>query len=284
MLIRMADLQSVIYIVAYPSLMAYQWLNGIQWTLFALMLILSVGLSVVQHNHTHLRMWKNKPMNRFTDWILSVIQGVPSFVFFPSHIGNHHKHNHGPEDETRTYRFGGHHNHIIGYLLHPIQALSVLVPKMVRHIPKRWKKGDYWPFIETLSIVIVSGLLISIDAYLWFVLVALPQLHGVHWLLGSNYLQHAGARPGAGVEAGANTPDDSSRNFTGFVNVIWFNIGYHSAHHGAPRAHWADLPKLHKEHRHRMDDWLVERSLGFYIARTLCLGGLGRQRTYQQDP
>jgi len=33
-----------------------------------------------------------------------------------------------------------------------------------------------------------------------------------------------------------------------------------------------------------MEDWLVERSLGFYIARTLCLGGLGRQRTYQQDP
>ncbi|MBT5285783.1 MAG: fatty acid desaturase, partial [Euryarchaeota archaeon] len=78
MLVRWADLQSLIYMVLYPSLMAWQWFYGIQWYLYLIMLILSVGLSVVQHNHTHLRMWRWKPLNRLTDAYLSVIQGIPS--------------------------------------------------------------------------------------------------------------------------------------------------------------------------------------------------------------
>ena len=102
MLLRRADLLSITYMAAYPGLMAWQWFNGIEWYLVAVMLVLSVGLAVVQHNHTHLRMWTSPWLNKATDLWLSVIQVTPTFVFFPSHIGNHHRHKHGPEDETRT--------------------------------------------------------------------------------------------------------------------------------------------------------------------------------------
>jgi len=54
MLHRWRDLQSLAYLVAYPSLMAYQWFYGFHAVLFAIMLVLSVGLSAVQHHHTHL--------------------------------------------------------------------------------------------------------------------------------------------------------------------------------------------------------------------------------------
>ncbi|MBL6734005.1 MAG: fatty acid desaturase, partial [Candidatus Poseidonia sp.] len=48
MLTRWRDLQPLAYLVAYPSLMAYQWFNGFHAVLFAIMLVLSVGLSVAQ--------------------------------------------------------------------------------------------------------------------------------------------------------------------------------------------------------------------------------------------
>jgi fatty acid desaturase len=267
MLVRWADLQSLVYMVLYPSLMAWQWIYGIQWYLYLLMLVLSVGLSVVQHNHTHLRMWRWKPLNRLTDAYLSVIQGIPSYVFFPSHIGNHHRFNHGPEDETRTYRFGGHHNHLIGYLLHPFQALTVVVPTSLSFLKKRSKKSDYQPIFEIILIGASAVILASVNVQLWFVLVILPQMHGLHWLLGANYLQHAGARPSSGPEATEPSTLDYSRNFTGAVNWIWFNIGYHSAHHESPREHWSDLPVLHERKKSNVPEWLIERSLMFYMLR-----------------
>lgn len=271
------------YLIAYPLLMAYQWFNGFHALLFILMLVLSVGLGVAQHHHTHLRIWKSKGLNRLTDLTFSVVQGVPSFVFFPAHIGNHHKHSHGPEDNTRTYRFGGHHNHIVGFLLHPFQALTVLVPSMVSHIPHRAKKGDHWPWIEVVSIVIVSVALALIDLRLWLLFVALPQAHGFHWLLSSNYLQHAGARPSTGPESSEHKLYDASRNFTGLVNVVWLNIGYHTAHHFEPRGHWSDMPALHKQHVKNVPPWLVETSLLWYFVRTLLFQSSRRQRNFLEQ-
>ena len=267
MLVRWSDLQSLAYMALYPALIAWQWIHGIQWPLYLLMLVLSVGLAVVQHNHTHLRMWRWKPLNRLTDAYLSVLQGIPSFVFFPSHIGNHHRFNHGPEDETRTYRFGGHHNHLLGYLLHPFQALFVVVPTSLRYLKKRTKKSDYQPIFEMILIVSSVIILASMNLQLWLILVFLPQMHGLHWLLGANYLQHAGARPSSGPEASQPSLLDYSRNFTGAVNLIWLNIGYHSAHHESPRSHWSDLPRLHGESETEIPSWLIERSLLLYIFR-----------------
>jgi ABC-type amino acid transport system permease subunit len=269
MLLRKADLQSLLYMIVYPSLIAWQWVYGIQWYFYVTVLLLSVGLAVTQHNHTHLRMWRWKPLNRITDLYLSIIQATPTYVFFPSHIGNHHRYNHGPQDETRTYRFGGNHNHIVGYILHPFQALSVLIPTLFRYVRKRLSLGDYWPIIEFISIIIASSILAMIDFRTWLLLVLIPQMFGLHWLLAANYLQHAGAQPGTGPDAPTDDTLVFSRNFTGMVNLIWLNIGYHTAHHEEARAHWSDLPKLHEKYVHRVPSELIERSLFAYMIRVL---------------
>ena len=83
MLLRKADLLSLGYMAVYPGLIAWQWIYGVEWFLYLLMLLMSVGLAVVQHNHTHLRMWSSNPLNRATDLWLTVLQSTPSFVFFP---------------------------------------------------------------------------------------------------------------------------------------------------------------------------------------------------------
>jgi fatty acid desaturase len=96
-----------------------------------------------------------------------------------------------------------------------------------------------------------------------------PQLHGLHWLLGANYLQHAGAQPGLGPEASSGENIDYSRNFTGWINLIWFNIGYHTAHHENGRIHWSDLPQQHRSYEHQVPDWLKVNSLAWYFVRVL---------------
>ena len=110
------------------------------------MLFLTLGIGVIHHNHTHLRMWRGRWANRATDFWITLLQGHPTFVFYPAHVANHHRYKHGPDDQARTYRFGGDTNHLWGYLIHPAQAVWVLYPlfftwlgRLRRHWPGAWR-------------------------------------------------------------------------------------------------------------------------------------------------
>ncbi|MGV8295097.1 hypothetical protein ACV36C_40345, partial [Pseudomonas aeruginosa] len=81
-----------------------------------------------------------------TDFWITLLQGHPTFVFYPAHVANHHRFKHGARDVARTYRFGGDTNHLWGYLIHPAQAVWVLYPlffawlgRLRRHWPGAWR-------------------------------------------------------------------------------------------------------------------------------------------------
>src|SRR5690606_3646773 len=140
------DAQSLACMAALPALAAWQWVHGVHALLYGLMLFLALGVGVTHHNHPHLRMWRRRWANRATDLALTVLQGHPTFVFFPAHAGNHHRHKHGARDLARTYRYGGDTNHLAGYLLHPFQAAWTLYPlfwrwlgRLRRHRPGAWR-------------------------------------------------------------------------------------------------------------------------------------------------
>ena len=40
---------------------------------------------------THLRMWRGRWANRATDFWITLLQGHPTFVFYPAHVANHHR-------------------------------------------------------------------------------------------------------------------------------------------------------------------------------------------------
>ena len=85
------------------------------------------------------------------------------------------------------------------------------------------------------------GGLLALNPAKALVFVIVPQLHGLHWLLATNYLQHAHADGGPGRGAALSY----ARNFEGLLNPLLFNIGLHTAHHEHSRAHWAELTELH---------------------------------------
>jgi hypothetical protein len=269
------DWQSLAYLAALPALAAWQWVHGFHWLLYGLMLFLTLGVSVIHHNHAHLRLWRGRWANRFTDAWLTLLQGHPTFVFWPAHVANHHRYRHGPQDAARTYRFGGDTNHLWGYLVHPLQAVAVLYPLFIawlatlrRHWPGAWRycMAQYVLWLGSWA------MLLALDWRRALVFVILPQLHGLHWLLATNYLQHAHADGRSGTKGRSL---DYARNFEGLVNPLLFNIGLHTAHHEHSHAHWSELAWLHRErYRDRVHPALNERGLLPYMARVFLLGAL----------
>jgi fatty acid desaturase len=279
------DWQSLAYLVALPSLAAWQWVNGFWWPAYAAMLFLTLGIGVIHHNHAHRRMWRGRLANRVTDFWLTLLQGHPTFVFWPAHVANHHRHRHGPLDVARTYRFaGGDTNHFVGYLLHPVQAAWVLYPLFLEWLARLRHNGSgaFGYCMAQYGVWLGSwALLLALDWRRALLFVIVPQLHGLHWLLATNYLQHAHA-DGAANDSSKRAPGDTpgtalnyARNFEGLVNPLLFNIGLHTAHHENPHAHWSELTRLHDDrYRDRVDPALNERGLVPYMFRVYLLGAL----------
>jgi len=266
------DLQGLAYLVALPALVAWQWTHGLAWPLYALELFLAIGIGVIHHNHAHLPIWHSRAFNRATDLAITVLQGHPTFVFHPAHVGNHHRHRHGERDVARTWRFGGDHNDLCGWLLHPLQAIGVIYPLLIGWLARlrlrspgafRWCVTQYALWLGSWAA------LLALDPLKASVFVIGPQLFGLHWLLGANYLQHA--------HADGRSRLNYARNFEGAVNPLLFNIGLHTAHHEHPRAHWSQLPALHRRYRAQIDARLVERSFFLYAWRVFVGGTLFRR-------
>ncbi len=190
------DWQSLAYMLAFPSIIVWQWRYGFSWPLYALLLFLTLGVGVIHHNHTHLRMWRGRTANRATDFVITLLQGHPTCVFWPTHVANHHRYKHGVDDLARTYRFGGDTNHLAGYLLHPLQAVVVLYPavfgwlgRLRRHWPGVWR----YCLLQYAAWLALWAMLLALNPEKALLYVIVPQLHGLHWLLATNYLQHAHA-------------------------------------------------------------------------------------------
>ena len=284
------DWQSLVYMALLPLLALQQWHHGFSAPLYALMLFLTLGIGVIHHNHTHLRMWQGRRANRCTDYAITLLQGHPSCVFWPSHVRNHHRYKHGAKDIARTYRFGADSNHLVGYLLHPFQAIGVLYPAIFlwlsslrRHWPGVWRYClmQYGVWLSSWLI------LLAIHPGKALLYVILPQLYGLHWLLATNYLQHAHA-DGSAESRHGHPQFNYARNFEGLVNPLLFNIGLHTAHHENSRAHWSELSTLHQQHyRQRVHPALNEAGLIPYMLRVFVLGtvmpGL-RSKSLQRPP
>lgn len=270
------DWQSLLYLLALPALVIWQWIYGLSVVLYPILLFLTLGVGVIHHNHTHLRMWNGKRANRCTDLLITLWQGHPSCVFFPTHVANHHRYKHSGQDIARTYRFAaGDTNTLPGYLLHPFQALGVLYPaiyhwlgRLRRHRPGVWR----YCLCQYALWFLLWATLLAINPGKAMLLVIIPQLHGLHWLLATNYLQHAHA-DGTAQSHYTQLPLAYARNFEGWVNPLLFNIGLHTAHHEHSRVHWSLLTHLHKsQYRNQIHPALLERGLIRYMMRTFVKG------------
>jgi fatty acid desaturase len=224
---------------------------------------MSVAVSVMTHNH--LPMWQSKTLNTFTDWWLTVFYGFPIFAWIPTHNKNHHRYNNRDGDDSITYRISE-KNNFLTLVSYPTIS-GYYQQKAIFGYLKELKENNkvkYWLCISQYVILflwIAGALLIDWQKALLFVII--PQQVSLFSVLIFNYVQH--------VHANEESEWNHSRNFTGFLNFLLFNNGYHTIHHHKAGLHWNKVPEAHAEIEQNINPILLERSFWWYIARVYIL-------------
>ncbi|HVK53908.1 MAG TPA: fatty acid desaturase [Burkholderiales bacterium] len=262
-----ADWQTMIYMIFTTALPLLQWrLDHFNVVLFLASLVMAFAVGAMHHNHAHLPIWRSSLLNRLTDYWFTLLQGHPGYVFFPAHLDNHHCYRNGPKDYTRTYRYRD-DNNLFGFVIHPLESACTLMPLVAAHLHMLWRRRRtqfYGIVSHYFLLAICEAIVFSIDWRKALLFVAIPQLMALFFLLVSNYLQHA--------HADEKSHYNHSRNFIGMLNPLFFNVGYHTAHHDHCDVHWSRLPEVHESIAGRIDPRLIEKSFVWYCLRVFVLG------------
>jgi fatty acid desaturase len=205
-------------------------------------------------------------MNVLTDYWLTVFYGFPIFAWVPTHNKNHHKLNNRAGDYTITYRVSE-KNNLLTLLSYPTISGFYQQKAIREYLKDTWhdNRKRFYLCISQYAILIswiVSAFLIDWEKALLFVII--PQQISLFSVLIFNYVQH--------VHANEESEYNHSRNFTGFLNFLLFNNGYHTIHHEVAGLHWSKTPEEHKKIDHLIDKSLIERSFWWYIFRNYFLG------------
>jgi beta-carotene hydroxylase len=263
MLKNNADIKSLIYILITTALFVIQWLwIGVNSFIYTWYLFMSVAVSVMTHNHNHLPMWKSKTLNTFTDWWLTVFYGFPIFAWIPTHNKNHHRYNNREGDDSITYRVSE-RNNFLTLISYPTISGYYQQKAIFGYLKdlKENNKEKYWLCISQYAVLFLwIAVAFLIDWQKAFLFVIIPQQVSLFSVLIFNYVQH--------VHANEESEWNHSRNFTGFLNFMLFNNGYHTIHHHKAGLHWNKVPEAHKEIEQNINPILLERSFWWYIVRS----------------
>ena len=116
---------------------------------------------------------------------------------------------------------------------------------------------------QYVILILWLAIALFIDWHKALLFVIIPQQVSLFSVLIFNYVQH--------VHANEESEWNHSRNFTGFLNFLLFNNGYHTIHHHKAGLHWSKVPEAHKEIEHNIDPVLLERSFWWFIIKSYLL-------------
>jgi len=246
---------------------ALQWMVfGFQPLLYVGYLFLSVAVTVIAHNHNHLPVFRTPLLNTFTDYWLTVFYGFPAFAWIPTHNMNHHRLNNKEGDYTITYRLTE-NNTLLMLLLYPTMS-SYYQQKPIRDYLRNLWNGDRrkWALAagQYVALFVWIGAFLILDWRKALLFVVIPQQFGLFAVLIFNYVQH--------VHADEESQWNHSRNFTGWLNLVLFNNGFHTVHHEKAGSHWSKSPEMHAQVSKNIDPALLEKSFWWYILRVYFLG------------
>ncbi|MBK7034139.1 MAG: fatty acid desaturase [Ignavibacteria bacterium] len=263
------DRRTVAYMAVTTLVFVLQWtLVGFQPLLYVGYLFLSVAVTVIAHNHNHLPIFRKPFLNTLTDYWLTVFYGFPAFAWIPTHNMNHHRLNNKEGDYTITYRLTE-NNTLLMLLFYPTMS-SYFQQKPIRDYLRNMWNGDRrkWALAagQYLMLFVWIGTFLVLDWQKALLYVIIPQQVGLFAVLVFNYVQH--------VHADEESQWNHSRNFTGWLNLLLFNNGYHTVHHDKAGSHWSKAPELHAAVAKNIDPVLIEKSFWWYIFRVYFLGAL----------
>lgn len=211
----------------------------------------------------HVKTFGYDGANFVFDLILTLVRGA-SCIFIDIIHSQHHKYEGRAEDWFTPSNEG--------------QGNSFLrMWTYIKTTAKRFKQGGatkyevqgqkfmkvLWAERMVLLLFVLFCLMMSPSKFFLFVLI--PWLFGNFFLVLTNLFFHKGADPEEKINVSVNFINP-------LENVLFFNGGFHTAHHLRPGAHWSELPNIHRqlvEGKIRSD--LIENSLYAHIFKNYLL-------------
>lgn len=274
-----ADYRSVVWVLIAITLVIAQYSNP-AWIIFLcpISCYVCIACGTIAHNHNHRATFHNPRWNNAFGHILTIFYGYPTLMWIPTHNLNHHKFVNRPGDATATWRFTNKHSLWVA-LTYPFVSgyfQSFPIKQYINRVKNRKPKlyaqirFQYVFWIGTyLALAAFAGVLyhrqqLGLGIYVWFFSLIVPAICSSTTIMFFNFIQH--------VHTDAWSEHDHSRNFTGrWFNFLFFNNGYHTAHHDNPATHWSKLPAVHAAIAHTIAPELNQRNLIWFLLRQYVL-------------
>ena len=237
------DFRALGFLLLLVILMFVQW-TGIcrSWFLLPATCLLVFEACVIKHNHIHCRTFASRGWNRAFELLLGICTGQATASIIPVHNERHHAQNNTEEDYVRSTLVSFRRNWL-NLLVFPF-AVVALVRRNKRKDIARWRseKPAMYRRIrqERLVVMLPAVLLLVSNWHATLIYIGLPWVFGQWGIVTINLLQHQHCEH--------SSLYDHSRNITGrFINWLFLNNGFHTAHHLCPAMHWRRLPAFHRQ-------------------------------------
>lgn len=214
---------------------------------------------IVNHNHIHLPVFYPPILNSVLAVFLTLAKGHTSAGVIAAHC-NHHRHNGTAQDWIRP-ALAGHGPGLMRLARFIVMAsVTMAAGRNGRAAPRLPAAMQRQLRLERVALLAFLATAFYIDAAAAALFVLVPWVAGLLSLVGVNLLQHDGCDP--------QSRFNHTRNFTGRLgNWLFFNNGYHTIHHLAPRLHWSALPDAHRRRvASHVDPTLNVRSILGFLA------------------
>ncbi|HVU27014.1 MAG TPA: fatty acid desaturase [Verrucomicrobiae bacterium] len=239
-----ADWRSLFFLTLLSVLFFVQWAGFFrQWFLLPMTCVLAFVACIIKHNHIHCRTFSNHHWNRVFEYILGFCTGQSTAAIIPVHNERHHAQNHSDEDCVRSSLVNFRKNWL-NLIAFPFVAIWN-VYRVKSADMRRWReeKPELYFRARRERIVVLSFIaaLLVLNWRATLLYSGMPWLFAQWGIVAINLLQHQ--------DCEHDSAYNHSRNVTGkFINWLFLNNGFHTAHHLRPALHWSRLPEFHQQH------------------------------------
>jgi fatty acid desaturase len=204
---------------------------------FALMIIPKGLICSWNHHHQHTAVFDNKIINRILEFFYALHTGAVTNVWVLHHNLGHHRHYLDQEkDPSRWKKNDGSEMSYWRYSLE-VTFTAYYRAWLVGNNHKKQQKEFLMYGIITSLLIIAITIYNPLNSLFLFIL---PMMVSLFLTSQATYKHHVGLDTKKPHEA-------SYTDINKFWNVLTGNLGYHTAHHVKPNAHWSVLPSVHAE-------------------------------------
>ncbi|WP_394821599.1 fatty acid desaturase [Pendulispora albinea] len=195
-----------------------------------------VAVATVVHNHSHVPIFRSAVANRILEVFMFLQTGMFASKFRLHHELGHHLHYTDPtKDPSRWVYRDGSEMHRFVYILHYFFTYNYHCIRIGRRFKKKLS-GSIWHTL--LCWAVFAALLVAAGPIVLSVY-GIPMIAVWLTFICLTYDDH--------ISLTGTDPYESSHTKTNrLLNLVFFNNGYHLAHHIKPGLHWTELPAFHE--------------------------------------